>query len=108
MERSDKKKAGIAIVAVPVIAAGTVAMVSAYKQGSTFTPSGAKQDFQANKVVFDHDEMPWSIRMADRGMRAAFFSRKIQKRTRGRISRTRQIICLKTSRSNRKTERKQR
>lgn len=56
MKRSDKKKAGIAIVAVPVIAAGTVAMVSAYKQGSTFTPSDAKQDFQANKVVFDNDE----------------------------------------------------
>lgn len=56
MKKIDKKKAGIALAAVPVIAAGTVAMVSAYKQGMEFTPTNGKQDFQANKVVFENDE----------------------------------------------------
>lgn len=56
MKKIDKKKAGIAIAAVPVIAAGTVAMVSAYKQGMEFTPTDGRKDFQANKVVFENDE----------------------------------------------------
>lgn len=56
MKKIDKKKAGIAIAAVPVIAAGTVAMVSAYKQGMEFTPTNGRKDFQANKVVFENDE----------------------------------------------------
>ena len=56
MKKIDKKKAGIAIAAVPVIAAGTVAMVSAYKQGMEFTPTDGRKNFQANKVVFENDE----------------------------------------------------
>lgn len=56
MKKIDKKKTGIAIAAVPVIAAGTVAMVSAYKQGMEFTPTDSRRDFQANKVVFENDE----------------------------------------------------
>ena len=36
MKKIDKKKAGIAIAAVPVIAAGTVAMVSADRRKKGF------------------------------------------------------------------------
>lgn len=52
----NRKKIGIAITVVPVLAAGTVAMASAYKSGTDFTPRENSQELQANQVVFDNGE----------------------------------------------------
>lgn len=50
------KKTGMAAIAAPILAAGTVAVVSAYQSGIDFTPSGEQQDFQTNQVVFDDNK----------------------------------------------------
>lgn len=52
----NKKKIGLAVTIVPVLAAGTVAMASAYKSGTDFKPFQNDQEIQTNQVVFDGDE----------------------------------------------------
>lgn len=52
----NKKKIGLAVTVVPVLAAGTVAMASAYKSGTDFKPFKNDQEIQTNQVVFDGDE----------------------------------------------------
>lgn len=60
MEKNKKKrkikKTGMAAIAAPILAAGTVAVVSVYQSGIDFTPSGEQQDFQTNQVVFDDNK----------------------------------------------------
>lgn len=52
----NKKKIGLAVTVVPVLAAGTVAMASAYRSGTDFKPSQNDQEIQTNQVVFDNGE----------------------------------------------------
>ena len=52
----NKKKIGLAVTIVPVLAAGTVAIASAYKSGTDFKPFQNDQEIQTNQVVFDGDE----------------------------------------------------
>ena len=51
-----KKKTGIAIVTVPILAAGTVALAASYQSDINFKPSDSGQDVQVNQVVFDGDD----------------------------------------------------
>ena len=52
----NRKKIGLAVTVVPVLAAGTVAMASAYKSGTDFKPFQNDQEIQTNQVVFDNGE----------------------------------------------------
>lgn len=52
----NKKKIGVAVITVPVLAAGTVALASSYRAGTDFKPSDTEQELQVNQVVFDKDE----------------------------------------------------
>ena len=51
-----KKNIGIAVVSVPILAAGTVALASSYRDSTNFKPSDTEQELQVNQVVFDGDE----------------------------------------------------
>ncbi|MBU5481091.1 leucine-rich repeat domain-containing protein [Blautia sp. MSJ-19] len=51
-----KKKIGIAVITVPVLAAGTVALASSYRAGTGFKPSDSEQELQVNQVVFNDEE----------------------------------------------------
>lgn len=50
------KKAGIAVLSVSVLTAGTVGLVSAYQSGTDYKPSDAKRNIQKNQVVFDDNK----------------------------------------------------
>lgn len=102
MKKIDKKKAGIAIAAVPVIAAGTVAMVSAYKQGMEFTPTDGRKDFQANKVVFENDENALEHQDSASDEESRLLQQKTANRIREPICRTRRIISLKIRKFSRR------
>lgn len=52
----NKKKLGIAALAVPVLTAGTVALASSYQAGSDYKPADVSQELQVNQVVFDNEE----------------------------------------------------
>lgn len=51
-----KKNIGIAVVSVPILAAGTVALASSYRDSTDFKPSDTEQELQVNQVVFDGSE----------------------------------------------------
>ena len=51
-----KKNIGIAVVSVPILAAGTVALASSYRNSTDFKPSDTEQELQVNQVVFDGGE----------------------------------------------------
>lgn len=44
MKKKKLKKSGVAVITVPILAAGTVAVVSAYQSGVDFKPSGEQKD----------------------------------------------------------------
>ena len=52
----NRKKLGIAALAVPVLTAGTVALASSYQAGSDYKPADVSQELQVNQVVFDNNE----------------------------------------------------
>lgn len=54
--KKNKQKAVIAAVAVPVIAAGTVAIGAAYQNGNRFEPSDTDRQMQKNQIVFSDDQ----------------------------------------------------
>ena len=47
------KKAGIAVLSVSVLTAGTAGLVSAYQSGNDYKPADSDRDIQKNQVVFD-------------------------------------------------------
>lgn len=51
-----KKNIGIAVVSVPILAAGSVALASSYRNSTDFKPTDSNQELQVNQVVFDGDE----------------------------------------------------
>lgn len=51
-----KKNIGIAVVSVPILAAGTVALASSYRESTNYKPSDTEQEIQVNQVVFDDSE----------------------------------------------------
>lgn len=55
MKEKNKKKAKRAVAAVPIIAAGSIAAIAAYKAGSNYIPSGENRKLQSNQVVFSQD-----------------------------------------------------
>lgn len=40
MKKKKLKKSGMVVIVIPILAAGTVAIVSAYQSGIDFKPSG--------------------------------------------------------------------
>lgn len=95
----NKKKIGLAVTIVPVLAAGTVAMASAYKSGTDFKPFQNDQEIQTNQVVFDGDESGVDRKKKDDSKEAVFskINRTIRKK-KAPSSKTRRTICLRMNR----------
>ncbi len=57
-KRNEKKikKAGMTVLSVSVLTAGTVGIVSAYQNGQDYKPSKNERDIQDNQVVFSDDD----------------------------------------------------
>ena len=51
-----KKKIGVAVITVPILAAGSVALAASYRSELNYQPGDTKQDIQVNQVVFDGDD----------------------------------------------------
>ena len=56
MDDKMRKKIKFTAIAVPALAAGTVAIAAAYQSGTKYQPSQSDQKIQANQVVFKDDE----------------------------------------------------
>lgn len=56
MKQKRIKKAVFTAAAVAALTGGSVAFAVAYRSGYAFDPTGKKQEFQANQVVFPGDE----------------------------------------------------
>lgn len=85
-----------------MIAAGTVAMVSAYKQGMEFTPTDGRKDFQANKVVFENDENALEHQDSASDEESRLLQQKNSEQNQEPICRTRRIISLKIRKFSRR------
>lgn len=51
-----KKKTGVAIITIPILAAGTVALAASYQSDINFKPQDSSQSVQVNQVVFDGND----------------------------------------------------
>ena len=56
MDEKKIKKAGIVAAAVPLLTAGTVALVSAYQSDHYFRPFDTERELQKNQIVFSDNE----------------------------------------------------
>lgn len=54
--RNEKEKVGVAVITVPILAAGSVALAASYRSELNYTPGDTEQDIQVNQVVFDGDD----------------------------------------------------
>ena len=94
-----KKNIGIAVVSVPILAAGTVALASSYRDSTDFKPSDTEQELQVNQVVFDGNESGAGHSRKNNGDESHLLKKiRMQMMVKRHNWKIRQIIFLKTVR----------